>query len=116
MREAALTRQSSDRLPVPKEENDGAFGLINAEPFSATVRFTPFSAPYAAEREWSADQTAEWDEDGGVVLALTARNSVELVSWLLSFGREAELLSPQWLREEIAQKIRTLAEMYGERK
>jgi predicted DNA-binding transcriptional regulator YafY len=116
MRKAVLTRQSAEHLPAPQEEHGGAFGLIAAEPFSVTVRFSPFSAPYAAEREWSADQTVVWNEDGGVVLTLTARSGAEVVSWLLGFGNEAELLSPQWLREEITQKIRALAEMYGERK
>lgn len=113
IKEAVATRQSAESLPTPDEKHAGAFGLIDAEPFSVTVRFTPFSAPYAAEREWSAGQTVEWSDDGGAVLTMTARNELEVISWLLGFGDEAELLSPQWLREKIAQKVQALAERYN---
>jgi predicted DNA-binding transcriptional regulator YafY len=116
MREVLATRKSAEHLPVPKEEHEGAFGLIadkhKHKPFSVSVRFTPFAAPYAAEREWSADQTVKWNDDGGAVLTMTTQSSVETVSWLLGFGDEAELISPQWLREEVAKKVRALAAIY----
>ena len=37
----------------------------------------------------------------------------ELVSWVLSFGAEAEVLEPQSLRDEIARELRGALARYG---
>ena len=112
MKEVTLTRTSAPHLPDPKDESKDAFGLIADEPFTVTVRFDPFSATYAAERTWSSNQKIEHNDDGGVTLTMTARSGVEVVSWILSFGDTAEILSPAWLREEIAKKIRATVTKY----
>ena len=112
MKEVTLTRTSASHLSDPKDESKDVFGLIADEPFTVTVRFDPFSATYAAERTWSANQKIEHNDDGSVTLTMIARSSVEVVSWILSFGDTAEILSPAWLREEIANKVRAMVTKY----
>jgi hypothetical protein len=39
---------------------------------------------------------------------------VELTSWILGFADAAEVLSPKWLRKEVAKKVNILASRYSE--
>lgn len=39
---------------------------------------------------------------------------VEVMSWVLGFGRQAEVLEPAHLREAVAEELGTTAERYAE--
>jgi predicted DNA-binding transcriptional regulator YafY len=95
--------------PVPVDAN---FGLMRGESLKAVIRFDPEAALYVAERIWSGDQSVKVLKDGGVELTMTANNEVELKSWILGFGRQATLLEPEWLREELAAEIKDLSGRY----
>jgi predicted DNA-binding transcriptional regulator YafY len=114
-RKAALTKRTSKHLPEINVNDSAAFGLISDAPFVTSVRFDKSTATYAAEREWSADQTIEHNSGGGIILTMTAGSSAEFIPWVLSFGDTAEVLSPAWLREEIETRIRKMAAVYGEK-
>ena len=45
-------------------------------------------------------------------MTLTVNNGLELKSWVLGFGREATLLSPEWLRREMAEELRIMEGVY----
>ena len=112
--EAATTRRSFASLKLPPLPEDGIFGFNAEEAFAASVRFTPGAASaYVRERIWSRDQTLETDEAGRLVLRFTARNMDEVVSWVLSFGPQAEALAPERLREEVARSLEEAAAIYG---
>ncbi len=111
-----LTRRSAAHLADVEEEHGGAFGLMEEEPFSVRIKFSPAAATYVAERVWSEDQKVTVHKDGSATLVMTARSPAELVAWVLSFADAAELLSPKWLREELAEQVRTLATRYGQKK
>ncbi len=113
MKEVVPTRIDTAHLPDTDDRSQSAFGLIAEEPFTVSVRFTPFSATYAAERTWSADQKIEHHEDGSITLTMTARSGAEVISWALGFGDTAEVLAPDWLRQEIAKKVHAMAESYS---
>ena len=113
MKEVSLTRTNAINLPDPEDKSKSAFGLISGELFTVAVRFEPFSALYVSERKWSADQKIEQNEDGSITLTMTARSDIEVISWVLGFGDKAEILSPDWLREEVAEKVRAMAERYN---
>ena len=113
--EAAATRRSFASLDLPPLPEDGAFGFAVEAPFAATVRFTPGAASvYARERIWSRDQSMETDEAGRLVLRFTARSLDEVLSWVLSFGPQAEAISPARLREEVGRVAAAAAAMYGQ--
>jgi predicted DNA-binding transcriptional regulator YafY len=72
-----------------------AFGLPWHEPKTFRIQFTPGKASdYIRERIWADNQKFENTGDGGVILELTTRSEPELMSWVRSFGREAQILSP----------------------
>jgi proteasome accessory factor B len=49
-----------------------------------------------------------------VVITFAAGGRLEIVSWLLSYGRHAELLEPPELRQEVQRIVAEMAGMYGE--
>ena len=112
---ASLTRRAARHLPEPEEANKGAFGLMAHEPFTARIRFDKSAATYVAEREWSEGQKADVHKDGSMTLVMTVRSSEELISWILSFGDTAEVLSPRWLRNAVLEKLSALAAIYASR-
>ena len=50
--------------------------------------------------------------DGGLDLEFTATSRPEVISWVLSFGRDAELLEPVELRKELKVLVQDLARTY----
>lgn len=74
------------------------------------------SPTYVGERIWSEGQRMERTPDGSLILSLKASSRAEIVSWVLSFGTNAELLEPADLREELRNISRNLSKCYGEKK
>ena len=111
VQKAGLTRRNADSLPDVGMTH-GVFGLLEGEPFPVRIQFAPGAATYVAEREWSADQKITLHKNGGLTLALTARSPAEVISWVLGFGEDAEIISPAWLRDDLARQIRALAVRY----
>ena len=56
-------------------------------------------------REWSRDQRLEIHPDGGLTLTLTAQSRPELLKWILSFGRDVKIISPDWLCEKVLEEM-----------
>ena len=115
VQQASLTRRTSKHLPEPEEENKGAFGMMEDTPFIARIRFDKAAATYVAEREWSDGQKVTFHKDGSITLSVTARSQVESISWILSFGEVAEVISPKWLRDAVVEKASALAALYAKK-
>lgn len=111
--EVLPTRRSFAALNVPPLPEGEAFGFAMEEPFPVSVRFAP-GAPstYVRERIWSRDQRLETDASGWLVLHFTACSIYEVLSWVLSFGPQAEALAPKRLREEVAHAAMKAAAIY----
>jgi predicted DNA-binding transcriptional regulator YafY len=109
IRKASPTRRIWKNLPdVTAAPN--AFGIMREDPFPVTVRITtPEAITYVAERIWSEEQKLEFPEDGSLLLSMTAQSPLEVVSWVLSLGSAADLLAPDWLREDIRREIAAMA-------
>lgn len=101
---------------VPDEDHDPAFGFLFHDPIRVRVAFWGGAATYAAERTWSKDQRITRRRDGALILTFTATSRLEVLSWVLSFGPEAELLAPKDLREELKIQANAIAARYETRK
>jgi predicted DNA-binding transcriptional regulator YafY len=89
------------------------FGVIKEKAFTVEAIFSGWSARYVAERVWSPDQKIEQLDPEKIKLTFSASSTPEVISWLLSYGEEAELLKPEWLVKEIAEKIDWMLQTYG---
>jgi predicted DNA-binding transcriptional regulator YafY len=83
------------------------------EMVTVRARFSPYQARWIRERRYHPSQETEELEDGGLLLTLRVAGTAEVRRWLLGYGREVEILEPASLRQEIAEEIHILRNMYG---
>ncbi len=98
----------------PQEQFSSAFGIVEEAPLTVAVRFAPAIAHTLRERVWHPSQRLTEEKDGSIVLSFTAGGRMEIIAWLLSYGRQAEVLEPAELRDEVQRIAREMAAMYGE--
>jgi predicted DNA-binding transcriptional regulator YafY len=79
----------------------------------AVIHFTPRVAPYIAERRWSGRQELELHKDGSCTLTITTIGKIDLISWLLSWGPDARVISPDFFRRQIEEKIKAMHAVYN---
>jgi len=89
------------------------FGFVlENKPFLARILFDAEQARYVTEREWPEGTVIEKREDGAIVLNVTTSGKFELVRWIMGYGSAAEVLEPDWLREEVADEISKMNDRY----
>ncbi len=81
------------------------FGIIKNRAFKVEVEFAGWAAQYISERMWSPDQKITKKSQGRIALEFTTSSEPEVVSWVLSFGKEAKLISPDFLIKEISSHV-----------
>jgi predicted DNA-binding transcriptional regulator YafY len=64
------------------------------------------------DRMWHPGQKVEKGKDGSVIVSFEAGGVMEIVSWVLSYGNNAEILEPRELRMEVIGIINEMAELY----
>ncbi len=95
----------------PSQVAEGAFGLIKGEPAHVRIFFTEAVARYVRRRLWHPSQEIR-EVAGGIELHMDVLGTVEVRSWVLSFGDKAEVLEPAALREVVAGELRRAAARY----
>lgn len=106
------TKRTFKPLVDSEEAPTSTFGLMPGTKFKVKVEVGPSAAAYVRERVWSADQAIEYHTDGGLTLLFTATSKPEVISWVLSFGGEMELLEPAELRKEIRFRLEKMIEKH----
>lgn len=97
----------------PRAHIAHAFGIISASPDHVAIAFSENVSGYIRERVWHPTQTFRVRPDGRLELGLHVGVTVELVSWVCSFGRDAEALKPASLRKRVAESLRDAVSRYG---
>jgi proteasome accessory factor B len=99
----------------PSKMVEGAFGLITGPRTHVRIFFADKVARYVRRRRWHPTQQLK-RATGGVELTMDVAGTVEVSSWVLSFGDQAEVLEPESLRDEIAAELARAAAKYAPRK
>ncbi len=108
-----LTIRTSENIPEIDEHDDGYFGFMNdGEAFDAVIRFYGSASNYVGERIWSSEQEITQIDDNCIEITLAVQSEWELKSWILGFGENAEVVSPDWLKDEILETAQKIAEKY----
>ncbi len=76
------------------------------------IRFTMRVADYVRERAWHVSQKLEDCENGDIILSLTVNHLLELKRWVLSWGNDAQVLSPDSFIQDIRQTLQQAASGY----
>lgn len=88
-----FTRYAGDSFAIEKGQ----------APVDVAIRFRPKQARWIRERLWHRTARVEDEPGGGCVLRLRVSGMGEIKRWVMQFGEQAEVLSPETLRNEVAQ-------------
>jgi len=76
------------------------------------LRFAPTVAARVAETTWHPTQVIEREPDGALGWRATVSGTIEIRSWILSWGPDVEVLSPAGLRAEVTDLLAAAAARY----
>lgn len=76
------------------------------------IRFKMRVADYVRERVWHVNQELEDCRNGDIILSLTVNHLLELKRWVLSWGNDAQVLSPDTFIQDIKQTLLNAAREY----
>jgi predicted DNA-binding transcriptional regulator YafY len=125
-----LLHATNDRF-IPPDDFDldeymrDAFGVIRSDVEQVVIRFDPSLERYLKENIWHPTQTFKKEktglsrrspnEGGSLLMTMEVGGLREVMSWVMGFGREAEVLEPAHLRQAVAQELTATTEKYVER-
>ena len=90
------------------------FKVIHDKPVKVKIRFDKKAAGYIKEKIWPHNQTIELQKDGSIIFSAEVAGTDEVKHWVMSWGRQAEVLEPSFLREEIARELAECLNKYSE--
>jgi predicted DNA-binding transcriptional regulator YafY len=73
----------------------------NAKLEQIVLRFSGRAAQLVRERDWHSSQQIQELADGNLELSLTLNSLEEIVSWILSWGKDCEVVSPAKLQKRV---------------
>ncbi|WP_430454012.1 helix-turn-helix transcriptional regulator [Rhodopirellula europaea] len=93
---------------------EGAFAVIAGnDPVTVRIRFRGSAARNAAERKINATQTEAPGPGGSLDVSVRLTSTIEIKSYVLSFGASAEGIEPESLRTEVAQELQQALTRYA---
>ena len=91
-----------------------AYGIFSGKADkTAVLRFSAERARWAADERWHPDQVGQFLTDGKCELRIPYRDERELVMDILKHGPDIEVVGPESLRKQVAQKLRKALELYS---
>jgi len=70
-----------------------------------TIRFSSEVARYVEESQWHSSQQCALQLDGSRLVRIDLSGTTEVKSWVLGFGRHAEVVEPGALRDEFQDEL-----------
>jgi predicted DNA-binding transcriptional regulator YafY len=90
------------------------FKVIHDKPVKVTIRFDKKAAGYIKEKIWHHSQDIEPQKDGSIIFTAEVAGTDEVKHWVMSWGKNAEVIEPKFLRQEIASELEYCIEKYEE--
>jgi predicted DNA-binding transcriptional regulator YafY len=91
-----------------------SFGIFHGEgDVHVKVRFSPTVARYVQEGRWHETHRLTRQPDGSLLAEFDLSATEEVKHWVLSFGKEAELLEPACLHYEMAEELEAMLHAYA---
>ncbi len=113
---------SNDRYTIPRDFDAdeffrNTFGLYvgEARPFRLRVRFSKTISDEVREMQFHPQQKIETTPDGCATLEMPAQSIREARRFVLAYGKDAEVLAPPELVEDLRSESQALAGTYAKR-
>ncbi|MDX2446306.1 MAG: transcriptional regulator [Desulfobacterales bacterium] len=91
-----------------------SFGTFLGEPVQVVIHFSPRIAGYIVEKSWHESQVVEKQKDGSLIFKAEIAGTEEIKFWILRWGKDAVVLKPDSLREEIRIEAESVLKNYRE--
>jgi len=91
------------------------FKVIHDKPVKVTIRFDKKVAGYIKEKIWHHSQEIEPQKYGSIIFSAEVAGTDEVRHWVMSWGKSAEIISPDFLRHEISLELRDTLTKYSDR-
>ena len=109
--------KKNNSYPIPDVDIEKAlsdpFGIVRGEEeFDAVIKLSDWQGYYEKEKLWPDIVRIEREDDYWLFKVRTC-GVYWLKRWVMSPGKEAELLEPEWLRDEIREDIKSMDIIYG---
>ena len=85
---------------------------MRGEETEVVVKFDANIAPLIKEVNWHPTQRIKDLSDGSIIYTVTVYGTKEIGLWILGYGHQAEVLSPEILRKEIAASAKKMCQRY----
>ena len=89
-----------------------SFGVFQGKPVKVRIRFEAAVADYISERNWHPSQTIKPRSDGSIVFEAVVAGTREIKFWILQWGAQAEVLSPEELRQDLIRESAQMSAVY----
>jgi predicted DNA-binding transcriptional regulator YafY len=76
------------------------------------IRFSKKVRPYIEESFWHQSQKLTKNKDGSLDFEVNVAYPREVMWWVFRWGAEAEVLEPEWLREEAQSEVERMMSIY----
>jgi len=86
---------------------------VQGEPTQVRLRFAEDHAPYVRDLAWPESYRFEKEADGRLLMSFETGGFFGLKRWVISWGADAEVLEPEWLREDMKKEVAAMAEIYS---
>jgi len=99
------------------ERHKNSFGVFTgSESTNVKIRFSKRVAKYIEEPPWASRGEITKYSNGEILFEINTSYPQEVMWWTLEWGPEAEILEPDWLREEVLKTVRGMVEAYSKKK
>lgn len=97
----------------PDQYLESSWGIMHGEEtVEVVLQFSPKVTPRVRESVWHPTQEIDDLRNGGCLLTVRISEPREMRPWIRSWGPEVEVLSPQSLRQAIADEAARMAAVY----
>lgn len=94
------------------QQSFGVYARPTKTKHAICIVFDTVIAPLIEERQWHPSQKIKKLRDGRIELSLSLGNFEEIERWILSWGKNAQVLEPAELKQRIGKTASALAERY----
>ncbi|NNF97752.1 MAG: transcriptional regulator [Desulfobacteraceae bacterium] len=109
---------SDEEFPEPENlEMDtlmqSSFGAFRGAATRVKIWFSKRVAGYIAEKVWHQTQELDHQVDGSVIFSAEVAGTEEIMFWVMQWGSDAVVLSPDRLKKDIRSEVMAMQENYS---
>lgn len=87
--------------------------LMRSEAAKIKVKFSSSVAQLILETKFNKQEEKKELSDGSVLYSVEVKGWKEVFFWILSFGGDAEIISPDWLKDKASEEAEKMLEKYS---